>query len=74
MSELKKTYTYGGIAFAIMILAFITSPGDITPDAFLDQGEPFFPDFVDPNVALTLEVVDYDSILEMEQGSLFRGY
>ena len=60
MSEIKKTYTYGGIAFALMILAFISSPGDITPDAFLDQGEPFFPEFVDPNAALTLEVVDYD--------------
>lgn len=43
-----------------MILAIVISPGRITPEAFIDQGEPFFPDFADPNEATTLEVIDYN--------------
>src|SRR3990172_4210096 len=43
-----------------MILAIVVSPGRITPEAFIDQGEPFFPDFADPNEATTLEVIDYN--------------
>jgi hypothetical protein len=60
MSEMKKTMTFGGVALALALLAFVTAPRGTTPDAFLDQGEPFFPDFTDPNVATTLEVIDFD--------------
>ncbi len=60
MLETKKTITYMAVALVVMLLAFITAPERITPDAFLDQGEVFFPDFSDPNEATTLEVIDFD--------------
>jgi len=60
MNENKKTLIYAGVAVVLLILAIFTSPGRITPEAFLDQGEEFFPDFTDPNEAATLEVVDFD--------------
>ncbi len=60
MLETKKTITYVAVALVAMLLAFITAPKRITPDAFLDQGEVFFPDFTDPNEATTLEVIDFD--------------
>ena len=61
MNETKKTYYYIGVALVLVLLAFVFSPDRITPDAFLDQGEPFYPDFTDPNKATTLEVINYDA-------------
>lgn len=60
MNENKKTVVFAGVAVALAILALIFAPRRITPDAFLDQGEPFFPEFTDPNEAITLEVIDFD--------------
>jgi hypothetical protein len=39
----------------------LTAPRKVTPGAFVDQGKPFFPEFTDPNVARTLEVIDWDA-------------
>ena len=61
MNESKKTIIFAGVALAIALLAFVTTPRRVTPDAFLDKGELFFPDFTDPNDATTLEVIDYDA-------------
>ncbi len=60
MSETRKTMTYAGAALLLLTLAFLTAPRHITPDAFLDRGEAFFPEFTDPNVATTLEVIEFD--------------
>ncbi|MFC1477532.1 DUF4340 domain-containing protein [candidate division KSB1 bacterium] len=60
MNEKQKTLYFGGAAILLALLAIVTAPGHVTPDAFLDQGELFFPDFQDPNEAETLEVIDYD--------------
>lgn len=60
MNETKKTMIFGGVALALALLAFISAPGKVTPNAFLDQGEAFFPEFTDPNTATSLEVIDYD--------------
>jgi len=60
MTEIKRTYIFGGIALGLALLAFITSPDSITPDDFLDRGELFFPEFTDPNEATALEVIDFD--------------
>ncbi len=60
MNENKRTIIYGAVAAVLLIIAIFSSPGNITPEAFMDQGEVFFPDFTDPNSAATLEVVDYD--------------
>jgi len=62
MLETKKTITFVAVAVVLLLLALITSPSRITSEAFLDQGQPFFPEFVDPNEATTLEVVDYDEV------------
>ena len=59
-SELKLTKTLAGAALLLAIVAIVTAPRNVTPSAFLDQGEAFFPDFEDPNVARTLEVIEFD--------------
>ncbi|MFQ6113655.1 MAG: DUF4340 domain-containing protein, partial [bacterium] len=60
MNETQKTMIFGGVAIFLVLLAFITTPRRRTPDAFFDIGEPFFPEFTDPNVATTLEVIEFD--------------
>lgn len=61
MSETKKTLTFGGVALALAVLAFLFNlPGGSAPDEFFDKGEEFFPEFKDPNEATTLEVINFD--------------
>ncbi len=60
MNEMQKTMRFGGVALALMLLAFLTKPSTPRPDAFFDKGEPFYPNFTDPNTATSLEVIDYD--------------
>lgn len=60
MSETRRTLVFCGVAVVLAVLAFVTAPKRITPDAFLDQGEVLFPEFTDPNAARTLEVIGYD--------------
>ena len=60
MNENKKTITIGGVALVLALLALITSPRSVTPDAFFDQGEVIFPEFTDPNEATSLEVIGYN--------------
>jgi hypothetical protein len=49
MSETKKTIYFAAAAMVLALVAFIMAPQRLTPDAFLDQGEAFFPEFTDPN-------------------------
>ena len=60
MTETKKTVLFVGIAVVLVVIAYLTAPVSKKPDAFSDVGEEFFPDFVDPNGALSLEVIDFD--------------
>jgi hypothetical protein len=60
MNETKKTIWFAGTAVVLVIFALLLAPGRITPTAFMDQGEAFFPEFTDPNAAVTLEVFEYD--------------
>jgi len=60
MSEIRKTILFCAVAVVLAALALVTGPRRVTPDAFVDQGEPFFPNFTDPNTARTLEVVAFD--------------
>lgn len=60
MNETKKTVWFGVGAIVLALIALLVSPGKITPEAFLDQGEQFFPDFTDPNSATTMEVIEFD--------------
>lgn len=59
MSETRKTLTFGGVALVLLVLALVTAPRNVRPDAFLDQGEAFFPEFTDPNLATSLEVIEF---------------
>lgn len=59
--ELRLTQTLAGAAVLLAVIALATAPRNSTPNDFLDQGEPFFPDFTDPNVAMTLEVIEFDA-------------
>jgi hypothetical protein len=61
MSESRKTLIFVGAAVVLVALAFLTAPRTSTPNAFLDQGEAFFPEFTDPNAARTLEVIDFNA-------------
>jgi hypothetical protein len=60
MSEGKKTILYGGLALVAALVAYLSAPVSRTPDVFYDVGEEFFPEFTNPNDALSLEVIDYD--------------
>jgi len=62
MKETKKTVLFAGVAIVLAALALIFAPKRITPNAFLDQGEPLFPEFTDPNEAITLEVIEFDEV------------
>ena len=61
MGESRKTWNFAGVAVLLAAVALLSAPRRITPDAFSDVGEPFFPDFTDPEMAATLEVVGFDS-------------
>ena len=60
MGELKKTAFFAVSAITLAVLALVITPRRATPDAFFDVGETFFPEFVDPATATTLEVVEFD--------------
>ena len=60
MNEKKKTMYFAGAALLLALLAFATTPSRVTPNAFLDQGEEFFPEFKDPNTATSLEVINFN--------------
>lgn len=59
-SELTLTKTLAGAALLLAVVAIVTAPRNVTPSAFVDQGESFFPDFTDPNSARSLEVIEFD--------------
>jgi hypothetical protein len=60
MNETRKTIYYIITALVLVVLAWLTVPRQYTPEAFLDQGQKFFPEFTDPNTATSLEVIDWD--------------
>jgi hypothetical protein len=60
MDHTQKTLYYVGVALVLAVIAYFATPSKITPEAFLDQGEAFFPDFTDPNTATSLEIVEID--------------
>jgi hypothetical protein len=60
MSQMRKTLIFCAVAVVLAALAFLTAPRKVTPEAFRDQGQPFFPQFTDPNAARTLEVIGFD--------------
>jgi len=60
MTETQKTGAFLLAGVLLVLLAFVTAPVRVTPDDFLDRGESFFPGFTDPNIASSLEVIEFD--------------
>ncbi len=61
-ADLRKTLAFLVVALLSMGAAVVSVPDRSGSDtAFNDQGQPFFPDFKDPNAATDLEVVEFDS-------------
>ncbi len=61
MIETQRTLIYVGTAAVLVVIAWLLSPRTIVPDSFADVGEPFFPEFSDPNTALSMEVIEWDN-------------
>ncbi len=60
MQETKKTFIIAAVAILLGVVAFASAPRRAVPDLFFDVGEPFFPEFSDPEAAATLDVVEFD--------------
>jgi hypothetical protein len=60
MSETRKTIGFAVLAVVLAAVAIFTTPRRAVPEEFADRGEPFFPGFTDPNLATTLEVIEFD--------------
>ena len=61
MNEYQKTGIFLGVTIILGSLAMFTGrPSRPNLAQFSDQGEPFYPRFIDPAVAAALEVIDYD--------------
>jgi hypothetical protein len=59
-TQTRITVIFSAVAVVLVLLAIVTEPKQVSPDAFSDLGEEFFPDFKDPNAARTLEVIEFD--------------
>lgn len=60
MKEWLRTGIFCVLAVAISTAAVLVDPGRRTSGIFDDQGEPFYPEFADPQAPKTIEVIDYD--------------
>ncbi len=60
MTELKKTGMFCLAALLLAVAALVFDTGGVTPEIFSDQGDPFYPDFTDPQAPKAIEVIDYD--------------
>jgi len=59
--EWNKTLLFVAVAAVLVGAAFVNIPDRTGKDAeFVELGQPFFPNFKDPNAATSLEVIDYD--------------
>ena len=62
MTEWLRTGIFCVLAVAISTAAVLVDPGRRTSGIFDDQGEPFYPEFGDPQAPKTIEVIDYDEV------------
>ena len=58
--ELRRTQTIAGAALLLTVLAAVSAPRNPEPSDFVDLGERFFPNFEDPEEAMSLEVIEFD--------------
>jgi Domain of unknown function (DUF4340) len=60
MKESTKTAALLGAAAVLAISAAVVQPETRVPRIMSDQGQPFYPNFTDPQAPRTIEVVGYD--------------
>jgi len=60
MTETLKTAAFLLAAIALVIAASVTQPEQRAASIFNDEGQPFYPEFRDPQSVKAIEVVDYD--------------
>jgi hypothetical protein len=58
--EAAKTLGFLFVAAALVTAASLTSPERRIAAVFSDEGQPFYPDFHDPQAVKAIEVIDYD--------------
>ncbi len=69
MTRTSTTAAYVVAAAVLSIAAYVTAPRRVAPATERDRGQPFFPEFTDPNAATSLEVIEFD-----EQTSVARPF
>tara|TARA_R110002096_G_scaffold247781_3_gene440186 strand:+ start:2158 stop:3816 length:1659 start_codon:yes stop_codon:yes gene_type:complete len=67
MNDFAKTGATLGAAVLLTLLAMLMKPGEVRLDLFSDQGEEFFPGFVDGNKIAELELTAY----RLESSSIY---
>jgi hypothetical protein len=60
MRETIKTAAFVAVAIGLSAAAFLTEPERRTAAIFSETGQTFFPEYTDPKLVKTIEVVDYD--------------
>ncbi len=60
-TESRTTLAFVAVAVGLVLVAWGTMPRRVAPARLQERGQPFFPEFVDPNAASSLEVVEFDS-------------
>ncbi|MCA8952383.1 MAG: DUF4340 domain-containing protein [Planctomycetes bacterium] len=61
MSEVVKTGVILGAAAVLTVVAMSLGPTAVEQDLYSDEGQEFFPGFVDPAVAVDLEVTEFNA-------------
>ena len=60
MKDAPKTIAFAALAVILCIIAAVTSPKKNVDALFVDLGTEFYPDFTDPLIATSLEVIGAD--------------
>jgi hypothetical protein len=65
MTETRKTAVFAAAALLLAALAWTNRPRLVPPAVFADRGEAFFPELANPDLATSLEVVEFDETLSI---------
>ena len=66
MNEVAKTGMFLGGSALLVVMAAMSGPKAVSNELFSDQGEIFFPRFVDPDAATELEVQRDATLVERD--------
>ncbi len=60
MNELQKTGIFAGSALVLVLIAILTTPKIPTAPEFTEAGQPFYPEFKDPQAVGAIEIAQLD--------------